>query len=99
MADETSGEIRIMTIVAKLAKDVEDVRTIVTAKRCDDCELLESHDTDIQSLKNAVNGHEKELLDLHNQMARVIRELTVGNITAERNEKKLDRILSLLEKK
>lgn len=119
MTDETSGEIRILGIVSKLAeelksiraateahgdcaavtklaKELADVRTIVTSMRSADKGTLEIHEEELEKLKSQVSSHDKELTELHNQMARVLRELTHGNLTAERNEKKLDRILILL---
>lgn len=129
MSEETSGEVRILGLIAnlasdlkslrdateahgdcaavtKLAKELADVRTIVTSMRAADQGTLEIHEEELGKLKAQVSSHDKELTVLHDQMARVLRELTHGNLTAERNEKLLkkvdeknERILALLEAK
>lgn len=93
MPDETSGELRIMSILAKMGKDIEEVRTIATGRRAEESDLLESHEADILELKRKSNDHESRLMNLDVQMGRLLSAVTTGNITGEMNARRLNALL------
>ncbi len=93
MSEETSGEIRIMGALAKMAKELEDVRTIATGRRAEESDMLETHETEIRELKRKAIDHESRLINLDVQMGRLLSAVTTGNITGEMNSKKLNALL------